>query len=145
MSLSTSIVRTVSQKCALCRNYIVQMVGILFDVLVAKVKSDACDVFAGSSVGVILPETISDTEQRHFELLLESLTGLLHRQVSKLLLGLFLPYINTLMLFVFSGKAILCLHLCHMSSESLWHQQFSEVVCYEIEICFYEKMRKLEF
>jgi len=47
-----------------------------------------CDVFAGSSVGVILPESTSDIERQHFELLLSSLTGLLHRQVSELLLSL---------------------------------------------------------
>jgi len=46
------------------------------------------DVLAGSSVGVILPDGVSDTERQHFELLLASLTGLLRRQVSELLLGL---------------------------------------------------------
>lgn len=41
-------------------------------------------VFSGSSVGVILPENISEVERQHFELLLESLTNLLHRQVTEL-------------------------------------------------------------
>jgi len=43
-----------------------------------------CAVLPGSSVGVILPEHISEIERQHFELLLESLTNLLRRQVIEL-------------------------------------------------------------
>jgi len=41
-----------------------------------------CVLFIGSSVGVILPANVSEADRQHFEMLLESLTNLLHRQVS---------------------------------------------------------------
>jgi len=46
-----------------------------------------CDVLAGSSVGVILSESISDDQIENFECLLESLTDL-QRQVSELFFGM---------------------------------------------------------
>ena len=50
----------------------------------SEIKDWRHDICAGSSVGIILPATVSEAEREHFEMLLESLTNLLHRQVSEL-------------------------------------------------------------
>jgi len=69
------------------------------------------DVFSGSSVGVILPENISEVERQHFELLLQSLTNLLHRQVSELLLGhCFFVVSESFLLLIY---LLLSIRLCH--------------------------------
>jgi len=59
----------------------------------------------GSSVGVILPDTVSEVERQHFELLLESLTNLLHRQVS----ALFFSWALSVCLSIGSVQCPLCL------------------------------------
>lgn len=92
---------------------------------------NACDVlFAGSSVGVILPESLCDSERQHFEMLLESLTGLLHRQVSEWFL---------LLRHSFSLK---CLRESHvffsnvLLNYSVW-LSLTDRLCWLLDVCVY--------